>query len=143
MIMKKQILSLVAVLVLGSSACMAQNPQRDGRDRRGGMMERMKTELSLSDEQVAQMKEIFSEMRPQQQGERPTREQMQKRREEMTAKIKKVLTEEQYAKYEKMRKERRPNRPQNGGGTKIRRNQYHHIQKSRLEADGLQTAFHL
>lgn len=118
MIMKKQILSLVAVLVLGSSACMAQNPQRDGRDRRGGMMERMKTELSLSDEQVAQMKEIFSEMRPQQQGERPTREQMQKRREEMTAKIKKVLTEEQYAKYEKMRKERRPHRPQNGGGQK-------------------------
>ncbi len=110
--MKKQILSLVTVLLLASSFCMAQNPPREGRGQRGGMIERMKTELSLSDEQVAQMKEFFGQMRQGQQGERPTREQMQKMREDMDAKLKKILTEEQYAKYEKMRKERRPQRPQ-------------------------------
>jgi periplasmic protein CpxP/Spy len=111
--MKKQILSLVALFVLGSAACIAQDQPRGERGQRGNMVEKMKTELSLTDDQAAQMKEVFSQMRPSQQGERPSREEMQKKREEMTAKVKKILTEEQYAKYEKMLKERRPQRPQN------------------------------
>ena len=96
--------------LLASSACVAQDHQR------GDMTERMKTELGLSDEQVAQLKEVYSQMRPSQQGERPSREEMQKKREEADAKVKKILTEEQYAKYEKMRKERRPQRPQGNDG---------------------------
>lgn len=102
--------------VLASSACVAQDQQRGGRGQRGDMTERMKTELGLSDEQVAQLKEVYSQMRPSQQGEKPSREEMQKKREEADAKVKKILTEEQYAKYEKMRKERRPHRPQGNGG---------------------------
>lgn len=104
------------MVLLASSACVAQDHQRGGRGQRGDMTERMKTELGLSDEQVAQLKEVYSQMRPSQQGERPSREEMQKKREEADAKVKKILTEEQYAKYEKIRKERRPHRPQGNGG---------------------------
>ena len=79
--MKKQLLTLVAMALLTSSACVAQDQQRGGRGQRGDMTERMKTELGLSDEQVAQLKEVYSQMRPSQQGERPSREEIQKKRE--------------------------------------------------------------
>ena len=36
--------------------------------------------------------------------ERPTREEMQKKRQEIDAKIKSILTDEQYKKYQDMRK---------------------------------------
>ena len=52
-------------------------------------------------------------MRPQRgqnTGERPSREDMQKKRTEMEAKIKGILTEDQYKKYQDMQKNRR-----NGG----------------------------
>ena len=61
--MKKQLLTLVAMALLTSSACVAQDHQRGGRGQRGDMTERMKTELGLSDEQVAQLKEVYSQMR--------------------------------------------------------------------------------
>jgi len=104
-------MTLAVVIALSSTVCMAQNerPQHDGP--RGNMMEKMKTELSLSDEQVAQMKEVFKDMRPGKPGERPSREEMEKKREETENRVKKILTEEQYAKYQKMhREQRRPPR---------------------------------
>lgn len=109
--MKKQILTLAAIAVLSSSVCMAQGPQRgEGRGPRGNMMEKMKTELSLSDEQAAKLSDVFKQARPSSDGQRPTREEMQKKREETDAKIKEILTEEQYTKYKKMQQERRPQR---------------------------------
>lgn len=111
--MKKKILTLLAVAALTTASCMAQDEANNGRPPRGprgDMMEKMKTELSLSDEQAAQLKEVFSSMRPGKNGERPTREEMEKKRTETEAKVKKILTEEQYAKYQKMRSERRPPR---------------------------------
>ena len=49
----------------------------------------------------------MEEMRPaknKSKNERPTREEMQKKRQEIDAKIKSILTDEQYKKYRDMRK---------------------------------------
>ena len=108
--MKKQLLTLMAVAMLSAVSCVAQSesPERGQRGgRRGDMMEKMKTELSLTDEQATKMKEVFSQMRPQKQGERPSKEEMEKKRTEMEAKVKEILTEEQYTKYQKMQSERK------------------------------------
>lgn len=117
--MKKQFLTLAAVICLGTSLCMAQDQQREGgRGQRGNMVEKMKTELSLSDEQVTQLNEVFQQNKPAQDGQRPSQEEMQKKREENDAKVKEILTEEQYTKYQKMQQERGKNRPQKDGGDK-------------------------
>ena len=39
-------------------------------------------------------------------GERPSREEMEKKRNEADAKLKKILTDEQYKKYQSMRPQR-------------------------------------
>ena len=108
--MKKQIITMVALTMLSAATAMAQGERPEQKGPRGNMMEKMKTELSLTDEQAAKMQEVFKEMRPSKQGERPSREEMEKKRTEMETKIKGILTEEQYAKYQKMRSERRPPR---------------------------------
>lgn len=118
--MKKQVMSLVALIVLATTTCMAQDQQRGPRG--GDPVDRMKTELGLSDEQATQLKEVFAQMRPQKPGEqngktaekreRPSEEQMKKQREEMNAKVKKILTSEQYTKFEQMQQRQRPERPQ-------------------------------
>lgn len=89
-------------------------------------MEELKTGLQLTDEQEKQVREIivagFETMQKaregmQEGGDREAmREKMQKMREEQTAKIKAVLSEEQFAKYEQIQAERRERMRQNGFG---------------------------
>ena len=74
-ITRRHLAMFCMALMLGTTA-VAQDHQRGGRGQRGDMTERMKTELGLSDEQVAQLKEVYSQMRPSQQGERPSRGEM-------------------------------------------------------------------
>lgn len=105
--MKKQILSLAVVLFMGSAICMAQ----DKKGERPDMSKRIKqmvTELGLNETQAKDFKAVMEEMRSNQNssGERPSREEMQKRRNEADAKIKKILTDEQYKKYQSMRPQR-------------------------------------
>jgi Spy/CpxP family protein refolding chaperone len=50
------------------------------------------------------------------------REKMQQMREEQNQKIKAVLSEEQFTKYEQIQQERRERMRQNGGGQGERRN---------------------
>ena len=106
--MKKVILSLAMFAFLASgSVCMAQDrPQRMNPQQR---VEQMVKDLGLNEEQTKEFKALMETMRPQrgQQGERPSREEMQKRRAEMEAKIKGILTEEQFKKYQEMQKNRR------------------------------------
>lgn len=106
--MKKIILSLTMFAFLASgSVCMAQDrPQRMDPQQR---MEQMVKDLGLNEEQTKEFKALMETMRPQrgQQEERPSREEMQKRRTEMEAKIKGILTEEQFKKYQEMQKNRR------------------------------------
>ena len=67
--------------------------------------------LKQAQEQQARMKEA------QEKGERPqfNREDMQKQQEATTAALKEILTEEQYAAYEKAQQERRQRMGQGGG----------------------------
>ena len=86
---------------------MAQDrPQRMNPQQR---VEQMVKDLGLNEEQTKEFKALMETMRPQrgQQRERPSREEMQKRRVEMEAKIKGILTEEQFKKYQEMQKNRR------------------------------------
>lgn len=103
--MRKQILSLAVALLIGSTVCMAQNRQ-NGKADREKRMEQMVTDLGLNEQQAKDFKAAMQEMRPakNKSGERPTREEMQKTRTEMDAKIKSILTDEQYKRYQDMRK---------------------------------------
>jgi len=89
-------------------------------------MEELKEGLQLSDDQEKQVREIitagFETMREAREGmqdggdREAMREKMQQMREEQTQKIKAVLSEEQFTKYEQIQQERRERMRQNGGG---------------------------
>lgn len=107
--MKKVVLSLAMFAFLASShVCMAQDrPQRMNPEQR---MEQMVKDLELNETQAKEFKAVMESMRPQKgqnEGERPSREEMEKKRTEMEAKIKGILTEEQYKKYQEMQKNNR------------------------------------
>jgi hypothetical protein len=89
-------------------------------------MEELKESLELSDDQEKQVREIitagFETMRKAREemqdggGDREAmREKMQAMREEQTQKIKAVLSEDQFTKYEKIQQERRERMRQGGG----------------------------
>ncbi|MDR3118869.1 MAG: hypothetical protein LBU44_05555 [Mediterranea sp.] len=107
--MKKQILGLAVVLLLGSAVCMAQD-NRGGRPDVSKRIEQMITDLGLNETQAKEFKAVMEGMRPAGRdgasSERPSREEMEKRRNEADAKIKKILTDEQYKKYQGMRPQR-------------------------------------
>lgn len=111
--MRKQILSLVVALLFGSTVCMAQNPQK-GRMDREKRMEKMITDLGLNEKQAKDFKAAMDEMRPAKRDskERPSREEMLKKRTEVETKIKSILTEEQYKKYKEMRQKNSTTRKQ-------------------------------
>ena len=100
--MRKQILSLLVVLLIGSTVCMAQDRQK-GKVDREKRIEQIITDLGLN---------AMEEMRPTKRNsnERPSREEMQKKRKEGEAKIKSILTDEQYKKYQDMRKKENADR---------------------------------
>ncbi len=89
-------------------------------------MEELKEGLQLSDDQEKQMREIitagFETMRKSREemqaggGDREAmREKMQQMREEQNQKIKAVLSEEQWTKYQQIQQERRERMRQGGG----------------------------
>ena len=92
--MRKQILSLAVALLIGSTVCMAQNRQ-NGKADREKRMEQIVADLGLNEKQAKDFKAAMKEMRPakNKSNERPTREE-----------IKSILTDEQYKKYQDMRK---------------------------------------
>ena len=78
--MKKVILSLTMFAFLASgSVCMAQD--RSQRMNPQQRVEQMVKDLGLNEEQTKEFKALMETMRPQrgQQGERPSREEMQKK----------------------------------------------------------------
>ena len=91
--MRKQILSLAVALLIGSTVCMAQNRQ-NGKADREKRMEQIVADLGLNEKQAKDFKAAMEEMRPakNKSNERPTREEMQKKRQEIDAKIKSILT---------------------------------------------------
>src|SRR3954463_400575 len=129
--MKITKISLVTVLALGSlllcsPAALAQD-NKDGADKSGGdkggkrgkgggpsveqRMERMTTELKLTDEQKPKVKAVLEEQSKKMQGlqdlsqdERGTK--MREIREDSNKKMKVILTADQYKQYEEMAQRR-------------------------------------
>jgi len=139
--MKKILLVLVLALFAGSHI-MAQddNGRRPQGGPRGARMdpkertEQMIKELELNETQAAQFRVVMEEQQKEMQaqmeaarqesnGERPSREQMEKMRakfqeqqEAINIVLQVILTEEQFAKYQEMNQRRGPGRRGGQGG---------------------------
>ncbi len=109
--MKKQLMILTATLMIGSAACMAQEGKSDHPDM-SKRIEQMVSDLGLNYKQIKNFEAAMEEMKPgkNESGERSSREEMEKKRTKMDAKIKKILTDEQYEKYRSMQPQRKPGR---------------------------------
>jgi len=127
--MKRLAFLLVAVLI-GTTVAMAQNRggqrQFDPEEMAKRQTEQFKTELELNDTQAEKMEKVllnsYNEMtalRQEMTGEEDRtkmREKMTEWRANQQKELKKILTDEQFAKYEKLMEERRANRRGRPGG---------------------------
>ncbi|WP_320112737.1 hypothetical protein [Draconibacterium orientale] len=127
--MKRLAFLLVAVLI-GTTVAMAQNRggqrQFDPEEMAKRQTAQFKTELELNDTQAEKMEKVllksYNEMttlRQEMTGEEDRtkmREKMTEWRANQQKELKKILTDEQFAKYEKLMEERRANRRGRPGG---------------------------
>lgn len=120
--MKKQIIMAAALVMISASVALAQEgkapatnrdqaPRTEQTKERGQRMEQMKTELGLTEDQVAKIRAIHqaSKVKPETPKAEMTAEQkeaLKKAREEERAKIRAVLTPEQQVKFDQMKNER-------------------------------------
>ena len=140
--MKMHKVSLLAALAAGALIAFTptlraeDKPERPNRperpgggpggprgEQRGDMLKKVAEELGLSDEQKTKLQEVFKSQREAMKDLSPEdrREKMKESRDAMNAKLKEILTAEQYAKWEKIRAERGPGGPGNGSGQGERR----------------------
>ena len=128
--MKKLLFTAVALMF--SVSMFAQQPQRGERrefkpeEMATRMADGMKKELNLNDEQYKSVYNLYlkrgEEMKARrdkgQQGQQVSREarreEMKKNQEAMNAELKKILTAEQYTKYEEMLKKQQQRQRQGG-----------------------------
>lgn len=135
--MKKIILSLLLVLAtLGANAQGFGGRQMNPEDMAKRQAERIKEACGINDDQYKAIYEYFLDSSKKQiaqmdsirnaggQGGFPrmSREDMEKRRQAQTDKIKSILTEEQFAKYEEMQKQMMQRFGQGRGNGEGRRN---------------------
>ena len=121
--------SLIAALALGSllacsSTISAQSTNAPGRGPRGGSVqqrvERMSSELNLTPDQKTKVITLFEDEAKKRQELRADtsipREQKREKGQALMAaqekKLKEILTSEQFEKWQKMRQQFRPRRPQ-------------------------------
>ena len=104
------LIGFLSISLLGT----AQHREKLSVDQK---LERMNQQFELSTDQQSQMKELLIEAEQKREayrssGNRPSREEMQANRKEMDAKMKSILTDEQYAKMKALRKnhQHKPNR---------------------------------
>lgn len=123
---------LLMVLFLGTTVSMAQNRSRQHstpEESAKKTTETLKEKLGLKADQEKQVYALnlksakeMTEMRKEMQGGGGDRGAMRakftKMHEEANKGMKKILTEDQYAKYEKYLEERRASRGQRGGGNR-------------------------
>lgn len=132
MIMKK--ILMVVMMALATVGMQAQGPRREFNPEQNAtrQADRIKETCKVDDQQYKQLYDLFlAEANKQkaqmdslraagQQGQGArgnfNREEWQKRQEEMQAKVKAILTPEQYAAYEEAQKQMRERRRQGGQG---------------------------
>lgn len=116
----KQVMLLVAALALTVGTLSAQEKERpqQGQMDPAAMVEKLTESLSLSDDQAEKITAIYTaefEARENSSSdERPSREEMEKAREEMSAKVMAVLTEEQQEAYTKLQESQTKSNSQGG-----------------------------
>lgn len=129
--MKKIILTMMVAMISLTSFAQFGSGQGQRRemkpeDQATRRADQIKEAAKISDEQYKKVYDLFLKQAQEQQarmkeaqekGERPqfNREDMQKQQEATTAALKEILTEEQYAAYEKAQQERRQRMGQGGG----------------------------
>jgi len=131
--MKTQKISRLAALAVGAllaftpSLQAQEKPERPNRSerpeggprggQRGEMLKDMVAQLNLSADQKAKLQEAIKAQRETMRDLSPEerRAQMPENRKAMDAKIKEILTAEQYAKWEKFKAENRPGGPTGPG----------------------------
>ena len=123
--MKKIVLS-AAFVILGTFAMAQQTPMMNKKDpaqmeqKRQEKLKVMQTELNLTNAQVAQIKALQDKKMaerqqnaPQMQAERKAKmEAMKARQEQWNAEMRKILTPEQYQKWESKKKQNMQNKGQ-------------------------------
>ncbi|MGL5938460.1 MAG: hypothetical protein ACRCY5_07065 [Phocaeicola sp.] len=124
--MKKVIFACAFLCSIGSMNIMAQNVKSikdaaqkkvESAEKMGSAAqkkvesaEKMVKDLGLSEKQAKEFKTVWEERSPSKDGksvEKPTLAEMEKKQAEADAKVKKILTEEQYAKYKKLEGEKK------------------------------------
>lgn len=122
--MKKYLFNLACFTLLTTGVCMGQDSATaadtlsNRRPPEGGdPTEQLIQELALTDAQAADFKAVMEQMRPPRHGEpgsseakRLSREEMEAQRAEAETKIKEILSEEQYTKYQELMSRRQPPR---------------------------------
>ncbi len=93
---------IVGLFLLGMLACQGARAEVDEQIL-SHRLDRLQTELSLSDQQKQDVGKIFEETRPQLEA---LRKQMRDLREQMRTRLKAVLTPEQMEKFEKLHQQR-------------------------------------
>lgn len=134
--MKMHKVSLLAALVAGALVAFTPNlraqdkPEKPARPerpeggprggQRGDMLKEMAEKLDLTADQKTKLQEAFKAQREAMKDLSPEerREKMKETRQALNAKLKEILTAEQYTKWEKIREENRPGGP--GGPAKRR-----------------------
>lgn len=95
---------LILATLLVSTAAKAETDEPNKQQHR---LQRLQTELKLTDQQKEEVGKIFEETKPQLEA---LRKQGQELREKMQARLKTVLTAEQMEKYEKLHQQRKEKR---------------------------------
>ncbi|MCM1313354.1 MAG: Spy/CpxP family protein refolding chaperone [Bacteroides sp.] len=104
----RKIALLAVVAFLGVGSMFAQRGNGRPRMTVEQQVERMKTELSLTDEQTKQVTDLYTDFQKKMQGtERGDREQMRAEREKLEKQVEALLTDEQKTAYKKLQAERR------------------------------------
>ncbi|MDR1222454.1 MAG: hypothetical protein LBL07_06195 [Tannerella sp.] len=121
----KKIFAAVCMLML-TFMVSAQNQGGRGmsEEERAKRYDELKKELSLTDQQVDSLKaidqELFTKMREVREkngdNREKNREDMRKLTDKRNERVKAILTEEQYTKYQKMEEQRRQRNPGGGRG---------------------------
>lgn len=101
----------VGLILAGILACSAAGAEDEPKPFHPPL-DRLQSELKLSDQQKEEVGKIFEETRPQLEA---LRKQGQELREKMRARLKAVLTAEQMEKFDKLRQARRERRQERLG----------------------------
>ncbi|MFI3285889.1 MAG: hypothetical protein R3Y08_04470 [Rikenellaceae bacterium] len=115
---KLMLMAAAAIFVIGSAVAQPQRPQGREKISTEERVEQLQEQLGLSDKQCEQLTTMMEEREKAAkeggQQERGNREAMQEMMEAEKKEMKKILTDEQYEKWEEMISKRQQ-RPQEGG----------------------------